>query len=258
MKFLGNSILFLVIILLTSGCKGRGSSRHTSAEIAAMDTVTVPDTGFTGIKQYYSGTRIVKEVTFNNGIREGEMKSYYAGGQLYQKFWYKNGLREDSALWYFPEGQVYRLTPYKHDTIDGIQKQFYRTGELKAKLKYIKGFRAPFLEEFTREGKLVKDYPDISFTVTDNYNTTGKYIINLELTNKSKQVKFYRGEFTDGVFDTLKCARINTINGKAVAELRKTGTPQEESIGIIARVLTGFGNNNLTYKKIELPYKDLK
>lgn len=258
MKVLGNSILILIITLLASGCQGRGSSRQASTDNTAMDAVTVPDTGFTGIKQYFSGARIIKEVTFKNSIRDGEMKSYYMGGQLYQRFWYENGLREDSAVWYFPEGQVYRLTPYKHDTIDGIQKQFYRTGELKAKLKYIKGFRAPSLEEFTRDGRMVKGYPDISFTIIDNYSTTGKYRINLELSNKSKDVKFYRGDFTNGVFDTLKCSKINTVNGKAFAELRKTGAPQKEYVGIIARVLTAFGNSNLTYKKIELPYKDLK
>ena len=175
MKIFYNSILIVLITLLASGCQGRGSLKKASANNTETDTVSVPDTGFIGFTKYYSGERPVKEITFKNGIRHGEMKSYYLGGQLYQKFWYENGLREDSSIWYYLEGQVFRTTPYKHDTIEGVQKQYYRTGELKARIKYIKGFRAPFLEEFTRDGKLVNEYPDIAFTLTDNYNTTGNH-----------------------------------------------------------------------------------
>lgn len=246
----------LLIILLISGCSGRGTSKKESA--VESDTISVPDTGYTGIKQFFSGQRIIKEVTFENGIRQGEMKSFYPGGQLYQTFWYENGLREDSARWYYTEGQVFRSTPYKHDTIDGIQIQYYRTGRVKAKIKYIKGLRAPFLEEFLQDGKLVKGYPDIAFTFTDNYNTTGRFRINLELTDNSTKVKFYRGDFVNGVFDTTKCIKINSPNGKGFIDLRKSGSPQPEYLGVIGEIVTGFGNKYLTYKKIDLPYKDLK
>jgi hypothetical protein len=246
----------ILVLVLAAGCAGKGSKKNESA--AGSDTLAVPDTGYTGITKYYSGTLLIKEVTFENGVRQGETKTYYQGGQLYQTYWYVNGLREDSARWYYPEGQLFRSTPMKHDTIDGIQKQYYRNGRVKAKISYIKGLRSPILQEYTQDGRLVKGHPEIVFSIDDNYNTTGRVRINLELSDKSKKVKFYRGEFTGGAFDSLKCEKIKSVGGKTYIDLKKSGSPQADNLGIIASFLTNFGNNYLAYKKIELPYKDLK
>ncbi len=255
-KFICSDAILLVL-LLSAGCAGKGSSEKGSGDLSA-DTVSVRDTGFTGIKKYYSKDLLVKEVTFRNGVQEGEMKSYYEGGQLNQTLWYKNGLREDSARKYYLEGQLFRSTPFRNDTIDGTQIQYYRNGRVKAKLHFIKGLRTPLLEEYTRDGKLIKDYPEIVFTINDNYSTAGKVRINLELTDKTRKVNFYRGEFTNGVFDTAKYKIIPPINGKVYLDLKKSGTPQPEYIGIIGAILTDFGNRYLVYKRIELPYRDLK
>lgn len=257
MRKINCSIAILMVLLLAAGCAGKGSSKKGSGELSA-DTVSVPDTGFTGIKKYSSNGVLIKEVTFKNGIQEGEMKSYYPGGELNQTLWYENGLREDSARKFYLEGQVFRTTPYKHDTINGTQIQYYRNGRVKAKLHFIKGLRTPLLEEYTRDGRLMKNYPGIVYTLDDNYKTTGKVRINLELTDKSRKVNFYLGEFTNGVFDTAKYKIIPALNGKVYLDLRKSGSPQPEYAGIIGAILTDFGNRYLTYKRIDLPYKDLK
>jgi hypothetical protein len=255
MKTVFNSIVVLLILVLASGCSGKGPSKNVSGQLA--DTASVPDTGFTGITKYYSDELIVKEVTFANGVMQGETKTYYQGGQLNQTIWYEKGLREDSVKKYYLEGQVFRSTPFRHDTIDGTQIQYYRNGRIRAKLKFIKGLRTPFLEEYTRDGKLIGEYPAILFTINDNYSTNGKVRINLTLSDTTRKVKFYRGEFTNGVFDTTKCKLIPGINGKTFLDLKKTGTPRPEYVGIIGAILTDFGNRYLSYKKIELPYKDL-
>lgn len=248
--------LVLLIILLASGCTGKGTSKKEN--VAGTDTPAVSDTGYTGIKQYFSGTMLLKEVTFKNGVRQGVTKTYYKGGQLYQTYWYENGLREDSAKWYYLEGRVFRSTPMKHDTIDGIQQQYYMNGHLKAKISFIKGLRSPQIEEFYQNGKLIRDYPEIVYNINDSYTATGKIRINLELSDKAKKVKFYRGEFTDGIFDTVKCIPVKSVDGKTFLDLKKTGTPQADYVGIIAVFLTDFGNKYLAYKKIDLPFKDLK
>ena len=256
MKRISSPVYILIALLLFPGCSGKRSSPKESD--IKQDKLVLPDTGYTGIKKFYSNENLIKEATYKNGIRHGEMKSYYQGGQLYQSFWYENGLREDSARWYYLEGQVFRSTPFSHDTIHGTQKQYYKNGRLKAKINYIKGLRTPGLEEYTKDGKLVRGYPEINYNIIDNYSTTGKIKINLELSAKTNKVRFYRGEFTDGVFDTLNCIKINPVGGVTYLVLKKTGTPQAEYVGIIAAILTEFGNNYLTYKKINLPYNDLK
>ncbi len=257
MKVIPGSLIIILFIAVVSACTGRRSGTKES-EAGTDTTAAVPDTGYTGIKQYYSGEHLLKEVTFKNGIRYGETKTYYQDGRLYQTFWYENGLREDSGRWYYPDGKVFRSTPYKNDTMDGIQIQYYRTGKTRAKLGYNKGLRTPFLEEYTTQGRLDSDYPEIVSTIRDDYNSRGTVRINLELSNKATKVKFYRSEFYNGVFDTSKCQLLNTTNGKAYLDFKKTGSPQTDYVGIIAVILTRYSNNYLAYKKIELPYDDLK
>jgi antitoxin component YwqK of YwqJK toxin-antitoxin module len=256
MKIITGSFAILTLIIALSGCSGKSSAKKESKSV--NDTVSVPDTGFTGISQYKSGQFLIKEITFKNGVRQGLMKSFYKGGQVYQTFWYENGLREDSVKWYYLEGQLFRSTPYKHDTIDGIQKQYYRSGKLKARIGYSKGMRTSHFEEFSQEGKLVGNYPEINVSILDEYKTTGKYRINLELSDKNSKVVFYRGEFTDGRFDTTKCQLIKTLEGKGTITLNKTTSKRPSQIGVIAEILTPYGNKLLRSKKIDLPYSDLK
>jgi hypothetical protein len=256
MKPINFSIYILLALLLFAGCTGKNTRKKELA--ATADTSTVADTGYTGIKKYYSNDRLIKEVTFRNGVREGEMKSYYQGGQVYQRFWYENGLREDSAVWYFLEGQVFRTTPFVHDTMDGIQKQYYRGGNLRAKIKYVKGLRSQFFEEYNDKGKVITGYPEIVPVIKDNYKTNGQVMITLALSDKSTKVTFYRGELANGLFDTARCTRLKTVDGRASISLRKSATPQKDYEGVVAEIITGFGNRYIAYKKIDLPYKDLK
>jgi hypothetical protein len=255
MKIISGLAITLFALILVSGCAGKGTSKKET--ITASDTVTVPDTGYTGIKRYMSNSNLIKEVTFKNGIRQGLMKSFYQDGRLRQTFWYENGLREDSAKWYYQEGQVFRSTPYKLDTVDGIQQQYYKNGKIKAKLGYKKGLRTPFLEEYGPDGKIIGGYPSLVVNIQDDYSTKGSYKIKILLSDKSQKVRFYTGDLSSGVFDTIKCKKINTIDGIGNLNLKKTKSTNPGYIGVIAEILTNYGNNNLVYKKVDLPYKDL-
>ena len=124
MKTIYTTAAALILVVTFYACGGNAGK--TGKNENKQPVSTVPDTGFTGIKQYRSNQYLIKEVTFKNGVREGLMKTFYMGGQVYQTFWYENGLREDSSCYYYLEGQLFRTTPYRHDTIDGIQKQYYR------------------------------------------------------------------------------------------------------------------------------------
>jgi len=255
MKLISSSLIIILAMIIMAGCAGKSQGKKDS--VSAGDAVTVPDTGYTGIKQYFSNQRILKEITFENGIRHGLMKTYYQGGQLYQTFWYENGLREDSSAWYYLEGQIFRTTPYKRDTVDGIQRQYYRTGKIKARIRYSKGLRTPLLEEYDKNGRLIGGYPEIITDIRDDYNSKGLYTIGLEMSDKTEKVKFYRGEFTDGRFDTTLIKKLETIKGRSSLELKKTGISKPEYVDVIAEIITQFGNRHLIYKKIDLPYNDL-
>jgi hypothetical protein len=257
MKKYSGLLVIIASLFLIIGCSGKGGPKKDT--VAVNDTTTVPDTGFTGIKKYQTSQGyILKEVTFKNGVRQGLMKTFYQGGQLYQTFWYENGLKEDSARWYYLEGQVFRATPFKHDTVDGIQKQYYRNGRVRAKIGYSKGLRTQLFQEFNSDGKPLGGYPQMVIDIKDEYSTKGLYHIGLALSDNSKKVKFYRGEFTGERFDTARCKIIKTVDGKGLLDLKKSGSPQSNSVGIIAEITTVLGNRLLSFKKVDLPYNDLK
>lgn len=141
--------------------------------------------------------------------------------------------------------------------MNGDQIQYYRTGKVKAKMSYLNGLRTPDLVEYSTNGKLVTTYPELIYKIKDEYVTTGLYKINLELSERTVKVKFYRGEFTNGVFDTLKIKEIPVKSGIGTLELRKSGETNNGKVGIIASFLTGFGNRKFIYESIELPYTDI-
>ena len=256
MKFFKNIAYSLILLILMVGCTGGGNPKGIVQ--AETDTVSVPDTGYTGIKQYFTGNTLIKEVTFKNGIREGVMKSFYNGNQVRQTFWYENGLREDSAKWYYLEGQVFRSTPYYRDTINGIQQQYFKNGRIKARLGFKMGMRNFYFEEYGTDGKLITDYPDVNITIADNYRSSGTYKITLMLSNKATKVKYYKGDFSEGIYDTTKVVAIRTVNGVGNLTLRKASAPTKSSVEVLAEILTKYGNNYLLVKKIDLPYNDLK
>lgn len=252
------SSLQIVIILtaLLAGCKNNPGKNNEI--INEADTVTVPDTGYTGIKQFMSGLYLVSEVTFKNGVMEGLKKTFYQSGRLQRTFWYVNGLRQDSSCWYYEEGQLFRTTPYRNDTVDGIQKQYYRSGELKAEMGYSNGYRTDFFREFTRDGKLLSGYPELVVKTEDKYAVNGTYRVKLELTDRKTNVRFFRGDFYNGAYDTTRVKRIRTVENAGYIDLKKTGSPKQQHVGVIAEILTNFGNRLLVYKKVELPYNDLE
>ncbi len=254
MKILTLSGIIISMILI-SGCTGKGGAKNNSEPV--NDTVSVPDTGYTGISRGMSGQYVVNEVTYKNGIREGLTKTFYKSGRLRTTKWYVNGLVQDSVSWFYEEGQLFRTTPYRNDTIDGIQKQYYRTGQLKAKIGYSKGLRTPFIQEFGKEGKLITGYPELVVKTQDTYNSDGIYRITLSLTDKSVNAKYFRGEFINGLYDTSKVEGIRTKDNIGYLNLKKTNSPKPAYVGVIAEILTDFGNRLLVYRRIDLPYKDL-
>jgi hypothetical protein len=118
--------------------------------------------------------------------------------------------------------------------------------------------RTFFFEEYTSDGKLIKGYPEMVVTVKDDYKTNGTYKISLGLSNKATKVKYFRGDFSNGVYDTSKVDPVKTANGVGNLTLRKASVPTKSNIEILAEVLTSYGNNYLLVKKIDLPYNDLK
>lgn len=252
-------LLFIFLLILPNwGCQNK-TKRNTASQLEnPLDTSTVADTGFTGIRRYFSKGTLVKEVTLKNGVRQGLMKTYFPGGQLNQTFWYENGSRQDTARSYYIDGKLFRSTPFKDDSAYGIQTQYYKSGAVMAKLNFVNGLRTPYLEEFESNGKKITGYPDLVIITKDEYAQNGVFKISVELTKKDTKANFYRGEYINGLFNPNKCTKINNSETTGYIALRKSANQGNNFVGVIAAILTPGGNRYLVYKKIDLPYNDLK
>jgi hypothetical protein len=92
----------------------------------------------------------------------------------------------------------------------------------------------------------------------DNYNSAGTYTISLELSKKDNKATYYRGELTDGLFTPKKYVKLNSSETAGFLKLTKSGTPGNSYVGIIAEISTSLGNKYIAYKRVDLPYNDLK
>lgn len=261
MKNFISAVLIVIILILPEGCKNKGEQKKNNDP--AADTSAVADTGFTGIKQYFSKNFLTYEAEFKNGVRHGLMKTYYQSGKLRQTFWYVNGMREDTAVWYHEDGAIFRKTAFKRDSMNGMQIQYFKSGKIRAKLEYVDGQRKPYLEEWREDGKKITDYPAVVIKTKDDYSLNGTYRIDLELNKKDVKVTFYHGDYIDGLFIPGKLKKLNNkkpADNETTASLLlvKGSGAGPGYVGIIAEINTTMGNKQLVYNKVALPYSDLK
>ena len=84
-------------------------------------------------------------------------RTFYKGGVVEQDIPYEGGKKNGLAKWYYPDSKLFRVTPYVNDTISGTQIQYYKNGNVKAKLEFVDGKRKPGLEEYNMDGSMVTD-----------------------------------------------------------------------------------------------------
>jgi hypothetical protein len=241
-------------IMVISSCKHIIPPKENKADI--RDTINVDE--FTGVKKFYDQERLVKDITYKKGVKEGICHNYYEDGRLKSTIIYSNNLKTDTAKWYYPEGMVYRATPYKDDKINGIQTKYYKSGRKQAELPYVNSLRTPGLKEYYENGSEVDGIPSIETDINDAYyNSHGIVRLILKLSNSSKNVKFYKGSLIDGAFDEEKCKDITISSGMGYIELAKNDTTGRGYVDVIAVYTTRFRNKEIITMRVKLPYNNL-
>ena len=242
-----------IIMILASACGGgtgqEGAGRKKDGHVA--------DTGYTGVKNYIKDNIKVREVYFKNGVREGITRTFYKGGALEQEIPYSGDKKNGEAKWYYPDGKLFRVTPYVNDTINGDQVQYYKSGRVKARISYTDGKRHPGIEEFTMSGEKVTGYPELRYRVNDRYEERGMYKFFIEFTDMAENVKYYRGDYVNGLVDMDSLALLLQTATTGYLDLQKTPGHKADSVVVIASYLTQYGNRLYYRLALPLPYKDL-
>ncbi len=110
---------------------------------------------FTGIaKDYYEDKSLKAELTYTNGILEGEAKQYYQSGKLKSTAIFSNGLLNGQCIGYYESGNIEYEENYLDDELNGSVKDYYENGQLKAELNYKNGKLDGLEKEYHQNGQL--------------------------------------------------------------------------------------------------------
>ena len=110
---------------------------------------------FTGIaKDYYEDKSLKAELTYTNGILEGEAKQYYQSGKLKSTAIFSNGLLNGQCIGYYESGNIEYEENYLDDELNGSVKDYYEDGQLKAELNYKNGKLDGLEKEYHENGQL--------------------------------------------------------------------------------------------------------
>ena len=110
---------------------------------------------FTGIaKDYYEDKSLKAELTYTNGILEGEAKQYYQSGKLKSTAIFSNGLLNGQCIGYYESGNIEYEENYLDDELNGSVKDYYENGQLKAELNYKNGQLDGLARAYHENGQL--------------------------------------------------------------------------------------------------------
>lgn len=226
----------LVLLVLLNGC--------TTDKRRLGDQRVKPD----GISQVYSKDgRLVREVSMKGGKRHGILKEFHLNGKTALQITYVENKKEGKAIRYYESGAVMQETDYVNDVAEGLQKKYYDNGQLMSEVRFNHGEPCLGLKEYTREGKLVTEYPEIKITTVDEVATTGRYYIQLRMSNGIRRVRFYEGTLSsDGCLGSSVIAIPMEKAGVGVITYHlPPGSFKMEELRIIARFETRLDNYHI-------------
>lgn len=244
----------VVILFLFQGCNSSSQEVRAVTGTELADTLK-EDTGFTGVyKSFHPDGYLYSEVSYKNGKKDGISKRFYSDGKVHSIIEYREGKKVGTSKWLYTSGEVFRETSYRDGQVDGIQKKYYRDGTVQAEIPYSQGNRRVGLKEYNERGTLLTSYPEIRISAIDRIDTHGRYTLELRLSNKSKNVKFYYDAVKDSIFIPEGKQYIMTEDGVGKVEFvyRETGG-YPQTINLVGVYRTRYGNAKVLQKSYRLP-----
>ena len=87
-------------------------------------------------KEYYPGSKIMKEVGYKNGVMHGPFIYYDKDGNILQELNYQDGKKHGQWKYYYDNGQLLRVENWDKDIKSGEFKVFYIQGHIQKKEEY--------------------------------------------------------------------------------------------------------------------------
>lgn len=158
---------------------------------------------------YDNSTRKRLEINYIDGKKDGIAREYYKSGKLKQEISYVMGSKEGLSKMYHTDGKTtYKEAYYKNNHIY-LRKYFYKDGKLKSEASYVDDKPSIDLKEYYKSGKLKTKYPKIVVKENDDTALYNRVTLEITLSEKRKNVKFYLGKDEKQKVDIIDTHKYN-------------------------------------------------
>ena len=185
MKYSKISILIILSVLFINSSCNLTENKEPPKKKSNKSDVTIHRT-------YYEKSGALKtEITVKDNKKNGPAKKFYPTGEVHTLVHYVNSVKEGETIWYYRNGNPYRVTNYINGKMDGIRKIYYEDGTLQAEIPYKKGKLTEGTKEYQKSGEIIENNQEIIIDTYDNLRIENKYILKMNLKEKSKKVEFF-------------------------------------------------------------------
>jgi hypothetical protein len=238
------------IVLLTIICssclfeKGKSTTDKSKSDAEKLQ-----------VTKYANGKRKA-EVPYKDGKRNGMSKSYDMKGNISLELPYVNDKREGQSKKYYEGGkQVFQTTEYKDDKMHGVQVKYRLNGAVMSEARFENGYPCAGLKQYLTDNTLKQKYPKIIVKPIDMLETTGSYVLEISMSEKVREVKYYTGKLSPSgcLSDNLYYVMLDEQRKTGILKynLQPGGFLMEE-LNIIAAVETLQGNTYITQRTYNL------
>ncbi|MBD0403617.1 toxin-antitoxin system YwqK family antitoxin [Flammeovirga sp. EKP202] len=212
MKF--NYCLLLSLLIGTLSCEPPQETKSNTVTdvIKASPTSNEIKEGL-HVFNYDNSKQKRAEINYTKGVKNGVAKTYYKSGKLKQEVNYVMGKKDGVSKMYHTNGNIYKEAFYENNEVKQ-RKYYYQDGTLKSIAKYINEKPTNELKEYYKSGKLKTKYPKILVKENDDTALYDKVVLEITLSEKRKNVRFYVAEDHNINVKTIDIAKYNlhTVN----------------------------------------------
>ncbi|HEX2936218.1 MAG TPA: toxin-antitoxin system YwqK family antitoxin [Bacteroidales bacterium] len=202
-------------------------------------------------RNYDRKGKLMSMAHFVNNKKEGVAINYYPSGIINQEMVYKDNKLEGEAKMYYETGKLYMISHYLNNKKQGLEQTFYESGKLKSEQEYYNGGAGIGLKEYSTSGEEVTKKPTIVIREI-NPPFEEKLILEISLSNKSSNVKFYQDTLVHGKYMYKYMNSIDTRNGVGRLTWYKSGLIQMKKLNIVAEVTTQRRNKLIIQRSYNL------
>ena len=144
-----------------SKCKGEsfeGGSYLTFHVSSDLNVLTIKDEPFNGSLERRTFTgKLMYQVNFENGLRNGTWKSYHPNGNLHSSGKYINGQQNGSWVFYFVDETISLLSNFTKGKKDGDFQTFFDNGQISFQCRFENDEVFGFYKSFHKRTGKVKE-----------------------------------------------------------------------------------------------------